>query len=450
MKSKIVIFVAGAVIVVACVFGLALWRTTGSGIALADVLSQVQQIPAYMYQMTMTISGKGPMGQDINENMEGTILLSQDDGMKMVTNSVGPDSGKTSRLEMYILPEEKTAITLMPDIRQYMRMEFDDTFIEKTRRENYDPASMLKQILDGNYESIGRSTIEGLEVEGYQTTDPKGLDAMSGQGDMKIWVDVKTQLPVRLEMDGEVGDMRIHAVIHNFQWDYPVDADTFKLVIPTDYTSLSDDPIKMPTLDEEGAIEGLKRCADLTGRYPEKLDFMTVASLIGKSEDKYALAPDPPELPVEEDTNLFKEESLKQIMELPREERPKKMQEHLKKMKEHIKRSEQRSREWEEQFKKWQEQIEMRDEQLKKRQGQFDQTMNKFMPIQGAVMFYMMLVQEKKEPAYYGKTVTSKDVDEVLLRWKVSDNKYRVIYGDLHAETVTPEKLAELENAFQQ
>jgi hypothetical protein len=38
-----------------------------------------------------------------------------------------------------------------------------------------------------------------------------------------------------------------------------------------------------------------------------------------------------------------------------------------------------------------------------------------------------------------------KAADKVLLRWKVSDNEYRVIYGDLHAGTVTPEKLAELE-----
>jgi hypothetical protein len=38
-----------------------------------------------------------------------------------------------------------------------------------------------------------------------------------------------------------------------------------------------------------------------------------------------------------------------------------------------------------------------------------------------------------------------KDADKVLMRWKVSDSEYRVIYGDLHAETVTPEKLAELE-----
>jgi hypothetical protein len=31
------------------------------------------------------------------------------------------------------------------------------------------------------------------------------------------------------------------------------------------------------------------------------------------------------------------------------------------------------------------------------------------------------------------------------MRWKLSDSEYRVIFGDLHAQTVTPEALAELE-----
>ena len=39
-----------------------MWKGTGSGIALANVLAQVQQITAYMYQMTMTITGRGPHG----------------------------------------------------------------------------------------------------------------------------------------------------------------------------------------------------------------------------------------------------------------------------------------------------------------------------------------------------------------------------------------------------
>jgi hypothetical protein len=70
------------------------------------------------------------------------------------------------------------------------------------------------------------------------------------------------------------------------------------------------------------------------------------------------------------------------------------------------------------------------------------------MPIRGLAWFYNGLEWNKKDSAYYGKTVTPKDADKVLMRWKVSDNEYRVIYGDLHAETVTPEKLAELEKAL--
>jgi hypothetical protein len=69
-------------------------------------------------------------------------------------------------------------------------------------------------------------------------------------------------------------------------------------------------------------------------------------------------------------------------------------------------------------------------------------------PILQLIGFYVGLVQEKKDPFYCGKTVTPKYADKVLLRWKVSDNEYRVIYGDLHAETVCPEKPAELEKAL--
>ena len=47
--------------------------------------------------------------------------------------------------------------------------------------------------------------------------------------------------------------------------------------------------------------------------------------------------------------------------------------------------------------------------------------------------------------AYYGKTVGPNDKDKVLLRWKLDDGKYAVIYGNLHYETVTAEKLHSLE-----
>jgi len=51
----------------------------------------------------------------------------------------------------------------------------------------------------------------------------------------------------------------------------------------------------------------------------------------------------------------------------------------------------------------------------------------------------------KPDYAYYGKTVGPNDKDKVLLRWKLDDGKYQVIFGDLHSETVTAARLRGLE-----
>ena len=72
-----------------------------------------------------------------------------------------------------------------------------------------------------------------------------------------------------------------------------------------------------------------------------------------------------------------------------------------------------------------------------------------FGTFQSLGIFYMTLIEEKKEPVYYGGTVGPDDVDAVLLRWKISDNEYRIIFGDLTIENVTTERLAELEELSQ-
>jgi hypothetical protein len=74
----------------------------------------------------------------------------------------------------------------------------------------------------------------------------------------------------------------------------------------------------------------------------------------------------------------------------------------------------------------------------------------KMMVVQAPYIFYAQLVQENKDPAYYGDKVTADDVNAVLMRWKVSDDEYRVIFGDLTAENVSAERLAELEQPLPQ
>ena len=63
---------------------------------------------------------------------------------------------------------------------------------------------------------------------------------------------------------------------------------------------------------------------------------------------------------------------------------------------------------------------------------------------QGFAWFNRVL-RANPDVAYYGKTVGPQDTDKVLLRWKLDDGKYQVLFGDLRNETATAERLRALE-----
>jgi hypothetical protein len=60
-------------------------------------------------------------------------------------------------------------------------------------------------------------------------------------------------------------------------------------------------------------------------------------------------------------------------------------------------------------------------------------------------MMYATLEKDGKDPAYYGDKVSAESPKAVLFRWKIDDDTYRVVFGDLRTEDVSAEKLAELE-----
>ncbi|MEX2113933.1 MAG: hypothetical protein WD845_12155 [Pirellulales bacterium] len=73
---------------------------------------------------------------------------------------------------------------------------------------------------------------------------------------------------------------------------------------------------------------------------------------------------------------------------------------------------------------------------------------DEYVKIQRAVRSFAMLnslFRENPDMAYYGRTVDARDKDKVLLRWQLDDGRHQVMYGDLRSETVSPERLRELE-----
>ena len=59
--------------------------------------------------------------------------------------------------------------------------------------------------------------------------------------------------------------------------------------------------------------------------------------------------------------------------------------------------------------------------------------------------WFNRVLRANPDVAYYGKTVGPKDTDKVLLRRKLADGKYQVLFGDLRNETVTAERIHALE-----
>jgi outer membrane lipoprotein-sorting protein len=386
MKSTMAKLAVAAVVMLAVVAALSLWTGTNRGVLLADVLAKVEQVQAFTYRMTMHMTG--PMQntalQDVN--YEATMLITSEYGMKMDIAMTDPNTGRTTAQQIYVLPAEKKIVMLMPHEKKYMRMELDASMFEKVKEQSHDPRTMIKRILAARYEDLGKSVIDGVEVEGFRTTDPAYAGGVMGDVDVTLWVDTKTWLPVRMDMNLKVSEqIQMQGTLHDFQWEVPVPANEFASMIPADYTPGPGDGIKMPALTEETAVAGLKLWTSFLDKYPESLNIVTLMQ--GMQEVQNSETP----------AALQFREEVKQIQD---------------------------------------------DEAKAQKIVEF------MMPLQTLGGFYATLVQEQKEPAYYGKIVTPGDAGQVLLRWKTGDNEYRVLFGDLHAETVTAERLAELEAAL--
>lgn len=382
MKSNITKFAAAAVLIMAFSIGLILWRSTGSGIALADVLNRIEQVTAYSFKMHTVI--KGSKGR---EERLSKILVSKDHGIKIVqtTDVNNPESQPG---ETYILPQQNAMVFIDHKEKFYTRIKFNnDSELEDYKEQNNDPNAIVKNFLKCQYTRMGVSDIDGIKVEGFRTTDPNyngGFAAISDfmgateQISVELWVDVKTLLPVRLVEDSykrysKKELLHFYEVSSDFQWNVVVHPDDFNPVKPEGYASLGFmQDLVIPDFDEETTIKSLNLFINIAGAYPANLNSMNAES--------------------------------KKLMGI---ENPS-------------------------DFEKYS------DDEATRKAGEL-------ILLSAPGYFYQELVEDNKDPVYYGETVKPGDSSKVLLRWKLDDGQYRVIFGDLSVKNVTSQELALLE-----
>jgi outer membrane lipoprotein-sorting protein len=234
MKSPITKFAAAVVIIIAVTLGLFEFSGSGttSGVLWAKVMEKTEQIPAVVYDMTIEIEQPG------GENLVVLIrnYVARDYGTRADTYIYG----KLSKI-MYILPNQKVGYRVYVDRKKYRRYELSDAEMARGR----DPEELttcLKNIQSGgDYTELERTEINGVVVEGVECNGPDmgGEDCF-----MRLWVDVETQLPVQIIMEGfgkEGGQMRpCKYLMENFEWNASLDEKTFEPNIPDDYTLIED------------------------------------------------------------------------------------------------------------------------------------------------------------------------------------------------------------------
>lgn len=390
MKNRITKLAVAAAIIIAAFIGINHFGGSidGASVAWASLSERVGRIQTCFFKGHSKITG-GRLGEKTQEQ-ELEFYLSSECGFRFDTYMDG-----NVNMMQYVIPTEKAIVSVMPTHKKYMRMLLTDEMLREMLSKGADPRETVKQIMLGEYTHLGESVIDGVKVEGIETTDPRVGGGQFEKYLARCWVNAETQLPVQLEMEIENSEgpnmppMKMAIILDNFEWDIDLDPEIFEPNIPSDYKMMAE--MQMPDQDEGSAIQGLRVFAEIaSGKYPQKLAVMDV---------------------MREITEAVKTNSEKE----------------------------------------WQSQI-ISDPNFKPTQEEMEDIRNKTMPkmmaVQGTCMFYMELVKADKDAAYYGDKVTSEDVDAVLMRWKISDDEYRVIFGDLTAENVSAEQLEELEAAI--
>ena len=352
---------AAAVIIIAAL--IINFQFSTSGVAWGALAEKIENVQSVVFHLTANVKMQDlPQGQI--PKTETIAYYSSEYGTR-VENYINDKLGFT----MYLNPKENIFVSVMPDQKKFMRVTDKSPDELKQIAEKDDPRVMVRNMMSVEYIHLGRDKINGIDVEGIECTGPRVMGGMFEDATARLWVEIGTDYPVRIEIEGIVsgGQMEMSMVIDDFQWNVDLDPAMFVPDIPSDYTSQE---MKVEA-NEDTAINGLKLFAELTdGRYPSNLALLTLMKEITEE--------------------LTKKYGIKFI--------------------------------------------EKQDEYT-----------SKLKDILQAGTFYAQLAGAEKEAVYYGDSVTSENPEAVLLRWKVSDDEYRVIFGDLSVGNVTAEELATLE-----
>ena len=352
--SKLMKFATAAVVLVAIIVAVNFIDRTGADIVWAEVIKQVEDAQDFICRIDQQNTA--------DPDLEMIHYQSAEYGMRT-------DMFRDGRLvaATYFKFSENIMYTFIHRDKTYALIELSDEQIEEQTKSS--AQNLVTNLREQEFEELGKQLIDGIATTGIRVKDPEYLRATFEKSEVSLWVDDRTNWPVRIEWEAVAkgGEIRIKATLDKFQWNPSLSQSDFNFEIPDDYKMIG--RMNAVQKDESSAIEGLREYAKFSGgRYPSTL---SSATAIHEIEDEIG--------------------------------------------------------------------------ERRRRGSMSKDDFGNMMKIQNACAFYAELLETDKVVAYYGDDIGPRDFDKVLLRWRLDDGQYRVIYGDLRAETLSADRLSELE-----
>lgn len=149
--------------------------------------------------------------------------------------------------QTYWLLKDSECVKIIPALKQCTRKPLTEA--EKRVLYQMTPDGVANLIRTSDSTELGRKEIDGVEVEGLEI---KGNDLVVAPVELddvviRMWVDVKTYLPVVIEAEAVTTDkaitiftngkpVEVKLLAGEFQWDVELDPEIFEPNIPDDYT----------------------------------------------------------------------------------------------------------------------------------------------------------------------------------------------------------------------
>ncbi len=231
MKSPITKLAAAACVIIAVLIGIK--HFVGSVDGASVVWANVSQKMETIYSFTCRKQESG--------NKESIYWYSVDYGTKSEHYSDGELT-----VICYRLRKTKELVAIFPPEKMYNHLRLSNEAMSKMEQEN--PRQIVRCLLAADYKPLGRDIIDGIRVEGVEVKDqnifkPPGTEPEWQDFVARMWVDVETQLPVRLEAEHSLAGSSVRNIIvtDQFQWNVELNASDFEPNIPAGYAPGTDE-----------------------------------------------------------------------------------------------------------------------------------------------------------------------------------------------------------------